>query len=336
MSGSGLISKDGKGDTRHYRILSAGKDVLYALDSLRYRPYCYEDNEHLARRSTRAMSRGDAAAVCHLAGYGVHADDKPPLPACTPEPTGEDDSWWMGVCRNRDGARRLTPVNCYYTSLEIKRHFGDKKANSLLYSRACGILLTPTRMLRVYHSRDVAMEVRLTGERNLHSVTPRLFTGLQPPIRNALLVMGKKFFAAEKIIRNSVEPQRQQSMLVSGVCCLTADVLGQPLLYLPVIPQALPVFRLLQYPGYTNSIMKYAQAGQNVWNGIDMDLTAFASILRRKQGNTKLLLSILCTDWQRGFYIGMLERYANAANVSFQMLRDKDMERIGSLLANYW
>jgi hypothetical protein len=173
------VGLSGVGNSKSYVILENGRKTLSAYSPQRYSTELYDLNKLLIRHPDRSRLRGDAAVMMALAGYAVHPDDKPALPAFTPPPP---DFQYPGLRLLYQNTRpqkygqiipnraiyteRLTPVNCYYDSIQLKylrETAADKGVN---YSRACGVLLTPSRLFRVYHSRDVAMRLYKTGEEN--------------------------------------------------------------------------------------------------------------------------------------------------------------------------
>ncbi|WRS28458.1 hypothetical protein U6B65_04820 [Oscillospiraceae bacterium MB08-C2-2] len=356
MIDDGLIRCTGKGADKHYALLDAGREMLHASNSSRYPRCLFADNNTLLRAPVRAMATGDAAALLHLGEYTVHPTTKPALPAQTPIFEEEIERQLYQNMPHSSGSIRASPVNCYYTSVEIKRYFEGKNAAGLRYSRACGVLYTPDALLRVFHSRDVALEYKSTGENKLTSLLPRLFPGYLPPCREALLVLGAGFTAARKILAEEFEPERVRMARISGRTCLSTRNLGRPLYYLPVQPASLPLLRLLGYPGWLDSVSSFLAGqlyeeytlrqdalyadgddGTALFIGVPFDLTAFAGLIRLLQ-NRPQPVKLLCLDWQTAFYRELMDMYTGDASKQVQILsvtndtvRDMDAQ-----LSNYW
>ena len=90
---SGHIRKTGKGGGKCYALTPSGRNILSETNEYRFTTELFELNMLLTRHSDRAMLRGDVAAALSLAGYCVHPDDKPTLPAyCPPFSLTPDDT----------------------------------------------------------------------------------------------------------------------------------------------------------------------------------------------------------------------------------------------------
>lgn len=173
-----LIRKQGEGRAKAYALATRGRNYLAALNACRFRAEVMGQLRQLTRNpDDRAALRGDAAAFFSLAGYAVHPDDKPAFPVYTPplpKAPGRED--WRRLCQNAGPVRypdepnavyprRMTAINCYYDAAGIKEllYGRGRDGAGVRYSRACGALMTPSFLFRVYHSRDVAMKFHITG-----------------------------------------------------------------------------------------------------------------------------------------------------------------------------
>ena len=265
------IRKSGKGRAKAYAISTKGRNLLAAYNTCRFGGGALQTSKQLARHPERSVLRGDAAAFLSFGGFSVHPDDKPAFPAYTPDPSGEE---WRDLCRNVGShhypgqldrnvyRRRATAVNCYYDATTIKELAVD--STGVGYSRACGALLTPSYLLRIYHSRDVAMKFHSTGEQNFQCLllSPKIFTGYLPEEQNAALILGTDFTAAQHILEHHLAGHSPRMPLsakkkggkgytaVKGLAgeLVTPTNLGKPAFYLPLCKDSLPLLRLMAYP----------------------------------------------------------------------------------------
>ena len=366
MLQNNLIRLTGHGAGKHYALLEKGKQELTAFNPQRYPRCLFADNNTLLRDHIRAMAIGDSAAMLVVSGYAVHPHDKPCLPAHTPVP--DDDSGGRQIYQNRldyqypgsgDDAyypRRKTPVNCFYSSVEIKRYFKPKNDMGLRYSRACGVLFTPDYLLRVFHSRDVALEYKATGENKLKDSLQKIFTDKLPPYRQGLLVLGDGFKAAEKILETEFNPERAKMLRVTRKTCIGPKNLGTPLFYFPVLPESLPMLRLLQFPGWEGSVSPFmarqlyknyrerndvyfaeGDDGTVIYIGLSLNLTSFARLMRDMRERARNI-SFICLNWQKEFYETMLKRYTgeNAEYVRIITATNDAVRFIESQLSDSW
>lgn len=366
MLSIGLIRLTGHGADKHYAILAKGKDELNSFNYLRYPRCLFADNNTLLRAPARAMANGDAAVMLYRAGYSVHPHDKPELPSHTH--ISDDNADRRQIYRNsleyrydnsEDSTiyiKRHTPINCYYTSVEIKRYFEQKNNNGLRYSRACGVLLTPDNILRIFHSRDVALEFKSTGENKLTSLLPKLFSGYLPPRRQGLFVFGNGFLSAKKILATEFSPERIRMAKVSNKTCLGTKNLGNPLFYLPVIPDSIPLLRLFQYPGWEGSVSSFmakqlygsfkerqdvfyadGDDGSALFIGLTLNLTAVAGLIRAVRDKPRSV-SLICLNWQKEFYRETLDNYAGdgAEHVHIYSVSNDAISVIDTQLYEYW
>ena len=132
--------------------------------------------------------------------------------------------------------------------------------------------MTPSSLLRVYHSRDVAMKFQMTGERNLQNLllSDQLFTGYQPPETTAALIFGTDFTAAAHILGRHLDgPGAQRPIYVkrrggkgyAAIAGTTGELLrpanlGNPVYYLPLGKDSLPLLRMMGYPMWQEMLLR--------------------------------------------------------------------------------
>ncbi|MCI9669885.1 MAG: hypothetical protein HFG19_09465, partial [Oscillospiraceae bacterium] len=225
------IRKQGEGRAKAYAISTKGRNYLAAFYASRFREEVMEQIKQLTRNpDDRAVLRGDAAAMLSLAGYAVHPDDKPAFPAYTPPlPVVPGREAWRGLYQNHSDicypdesneavyTRCRTPMNCYYDACSVKELLYDrgKDGAGVRYSRACGVLMTPSCLFRVYHSRDVAMKFHITGERRLQNLllTGEVFCGYLPERNHAALLLGNDFTALLHILEHHLAGHSAKSLV---------------------------------------------------------------------------------------------------------------------------
>ena len=361
------VSLSGGGNSKSYILLGKGRKTLSASNPQRYTPELFALNKLLTRHAGRSRLRGDVAAIMSLAGFAVHPDDKPTLPAFTPNPPDLQYAGLRSLFHNHEPqeygqiipdrviyTKHLTPLNCYYDSVQLKylrEAAADKGVN---YSRACGVLITPSNLFRVYHSRDVAMRFYKTGEENFSALLGSAFTGYLPDDKNGVLVFGHDWLAASNILNiylrgRIVAPPKDD---IPGEILGTTN-LGNPLFYLPVQRDALELLRLMRYPGWRESLirfasMAYADMAQTGWSYqhegrrvcmiADLNLTNLAIVLRGMMKNPHGPVTLLCLPWQQGFIWDLVQGYGgDQANAQLLVLPDSFMDNlINDHLIPYW
>lgn len=344
---AGYIKKRGKGARTMYALTSAGGKCLQAHNQHRYRPEMLEINRRLSRSPDRAVLRGDCAVLFSLAGYNVHPDDKPELPAdCQCSADGEGgtyhdpndvDSGVDGV-RGIQGARAVhakcdTAVGCYYDATQIKALAVDKEGSN--YSRACGVLVTSDRVFRVYHSRDVAMKYGKTGEKNFIKEMHGAFHGMTALDTEGILVFGYDFTAAEHILDNYLYPDKRPKPssrkdkngkeILTGEM-LTPNNLGNPAYYLPMDSCPREYLQMFRYPSWEDAMNQlsswiclglvnqtkwcYTHEGRTVYVLASLDLNHIQMAVRAIKNQPQAMFTILCMGWQAPLMRHLLTPYS--------------------------
>ena len=332
-----LIRKSGKGRNKAYALAAKGRHFLTNYNAHRYRHEVMEMTKQLARHPERSVQRGDTAAFLSFGGFSVHSDDKPAFPAYTPDPSGED---WRDLYRNTqthrypgqpDGTiyrRRLTAVNCYYDALFLKELAVDRTGVS--YSRACGALLTPSCLLRVYHSRDVAMKFHSTGEQNFQCLllSPKIFTGYLPEEQNAALIFGADFTAAQHILEYNLAGHSSRMPLSAKKKGGRGYPSWQGFLVREIsrglFPQLEPSRWCFEEGGYTVYILAALNLAQ-------IDLA-----MRMVQGNSGKKVRIVCLDWQVPLFRQLLEPFAGQRDLWLTKLPAGFVEGLLQREKEYW
>ena len=362
------ISLSGVGNSKSYTLLDNGRKTLSAYNPQRYTPDLFTLNKLLIRHPERSRLRGDVAAVMSLAGYAVHPDDKPTLPAYTPKPPDHQYAGLRSLYQNhkpheygqiiRDRmtyVKHITPVNCYYDSIQLKSLLDNNTDKGVSYSRACGALLTPSCLFRVYHSRNVAMRFFKTGEENLLTLLQYAFGGYIPDNQSGILVFGVDWSSAISILNNYLRNKRippPKSGNAAGEI-LTTTNLGNPLYYLPLQSEAIQLLRLMRFPDWRKSLMcfaamNHAQKNQTGWSYqhegrrvriiADLNLTNIAIVLRGMMKNPLDPATLLCLPWQKEFICGLAGEYGgDKADVQVISLHDGFMDDlINNHLIPHW
>ena len=374
-----FIRKSGKGRAKAYAISTKGRNLLAAYNPQRFGGGTKGMAKQLARHPERSVQRGDAAAFLSFGGFSAHPNDKPALPAYTPilldGPEGAD---WRGLYRNTEShsypnqpdqgvyRRRLTAVNCYYDATAVKELAVDSAGVS--YSRACGVLLTPSYLLRVYHSRDVAMKFHSTGEHNFQCLllSPKIFTGYLPEEQNAALVLGTDFTAAQHILEHHLAGHSSRMPLsakkkggkgyttVKGLAgeLVTPTNLGKPAFYLPLCKDSLPLLRLMAYPFWQGFLVReicrglfpqldlshwcIEQDGYTVYILATLNLAQIDLAMRMVQGNSGKKVRIVCLDWQIPLFRQLLEPFAEQRDLWLTKLPAGFLEGLLQGEKEYW
>jgi len=362
------ISLSGKGVTKSYILLTGGRKMLSAYNPQRYTPDLFELNKLLIRHADRSRLRGDVAAIMLLSGFAVHPDDKPTLPAITPQPpdlqyaslrslykSTQPLEYGQIIPNRATYTEHLTPVNCYYDSVQIKYMRQTATDKGVNYSRACGVLYTPTSLYRVYHSRDVAMRFFKTGEENFSALLRSTFTGYVPADNSGILVFGQDWQCAVSVLdfylRDKIMPPPKDGKAVGDI--LSTTNLGNPLFYLPLRSEAVELLRLMRFPDWRRSLMYYASVAhakltQTGWSYpfenrrvyiiADLNLTNIAIVLRGMMKNPREPVSLLCLPWQQEFILTLVQDYGgDKANAQILLLHENFMENlINDLMEPHW
>ena len=359
--------QSGAGISKSYILLDGGRKALSAYHPQRYTPDLFDFNKLLIRHADRSRLRGDVGVMMSLAGFAVHPDDKPALPAFTPQPpdhqytglrflfSNTQPHQYGQIIRSRATyLKHLTPINCYYDSVQLKGLRGSLDNSGVNYSRACGVLLTPSNLFRVYHSRDVAMRFHKTGEENLSALIASALIGYIPNDNSGILVFGQGWTSANSILdiylRNTIIAPTKNSDIPGEI--LGTTNLGKPLLYLPMSKEALELLRLTRFPDWRKSLMHFAAAshaglkqtnwhyqheGRRVYIVADLNLTNLAIILRGVMKSPKEPVALVCLSWQQKFIFGLVQEYGgDKANALIVLLHDSFMDDLTDNLKLYW
>lgn len=377
------IRKQGKGRFKCYALATKGRNHLAAYNACRFRAEVMELTSQLSRHPERAMLRGDSAAMLSFAGFAIHPDDKPPLPANMPPlPEQPSHTDWRRLYQNTEQIaygqqadkrvyiRRQNAMGCYYDATVLKGLIGDEKdIEGVNYSRACGVLMTPSRLLRVYHSRDVAMKFRVAGERNFRSLllTNLVFSGHLPDDRDGVLIFGGNFTAAVRTIEHHLYGRSSRlpvsarrsgckkgyaAMGGAGGEMLTPTNLGNPAFYLPLRAESLELLRMMQFPLWQESFLQevnrelFGDAGQTKWcferdgqmvfilaalNLSQIDV-AFRSI--RSAAAQKVWM--ICLHWQEKFFRELLEPFIGKRSIRLTKLPPDYMTELLKRFETEW
>lgn len=373
------IRKSGRGRQKHYALNLSGRKLLSSYNPLRFSPDVMEQNRQLSRHPDRAMLRGDIAALLSLAGYGVHPHDKPPLPASTPPlPTSPEHQHLVTLCRNsiqhaypdvedeRTYNRRLTAIGSYYDITAIKALFPKEESydnEGINYARACGLLMTPDNLLRVYHSRDVALKVHKIGEDKLklRMTNNRVYQGFLPADRDGILVFGADFTSSISIIQSSLDGLGTRLVYSRGKAenvgqrnvpegvRLTPVNLGNPSYYLPLDRNGMAMASLYQYPGWNELLVgeinrqafqinstsnSYELEGRRVHILAALNMAEIETAFHMMRMSAASI-SIVCLDWQYPLFCELAEPLKDR-DILIVRMPSGFVEEITGKLDNFW
>lgn len=375
----GFIRKRGQGRSKAYALTAGGRKTLAGYNSQRYRKELLEASQKLTRHPERDILRGDVSAILSLAGFSIHPDDKPALPAATPPlPSAPTPGDWAALIDNRSTFaylreadrrqyyRRDTAIGCYYDAVALKEKMPEG-SEGIAYSRACGTLMTPSHLLITYHSRDVAMQLRMTGERNFQSFlfTQHVFTGYRPGY--AALIFGNDFTAAARVIgfhlegigsrsANYVKAKGQKrygyEAMRGGGELLRPGNLGNPTFYLPLWPESLSLLKMMHYPFWqewlVNQIARevfrlehtvrwcFEQDSYVVYILAALNLTQLDTAFRSIRDQPGGKFRILCFHWQEPLFRELLEPYLSGREIWLTRLPEDYISLLLHDLSTYW
>ena len=380
----GLVRKQGEGQAKAYAISTKGRNHLATFNASRFRDDVMSQLGHLTRNADdRAVLRGDAAAFFSLAGYAVHPDDKPEFPVCTPSlPTSPERTDWTSLFQNiqtyqypdeQDRAiynRHLTGVNCYYDAAAIKELFytPGKDGKGIRYSRACGVVMTPSCLFRIYHCRDVAMKFHIAGERNLQNLllTDQVFRGFRPEITNTALLLGYDFTALQHILeshfagRSAKSPVYVKKRERKGYEALKGSIgervtpgnLGTPSFYLPLRAESLTLAHVMRYPFWQELLIReinrdlmkldnqprwsYEQGGTSYFLLFSLCLQQINLMLQTLRLSPNKRVQIFCLDWQESFFRELLANLLAKPEVHITPLSADYINNFQRQLEFYW
>ena len=228
--------------------------------------------------------------------------------------------------------------------------------------------MTPSSLLRVYHSRDVAMKFQMTGERNLQNLllSDQLFTGYQPPETNAALIFGTDFTAAAHILGSHLDgPGAQRPIYVkrrggkgyAAIAGTTGELLrpahlGNPVYYLPLGKDSLPLLRTMGYPMWQEMLLReisrelfhfdnhprwsFELDGQDIYILVCLSLPQIDLALRKIRMAAGQKVRIVCLDWQEPLFRLLLEPYAKDRDIRLTRLPAAYMEELSGHIKRCW
>ena len=375
----GFIRKRGQGRSKAYALTAGGRKVLAGYNARRYRKEILEASQKLTRHPERDILRGNVAAILSFSGFSVHPDDKPALPAPIPPfpSASEADAWRVLLCDEKWAAypgeadqkryrQRNTAIGCYYDAIALKERMPEG-SEGINYSRACGVLVTPSHLMTVYHSRDVAMMLRMTGERNFQSylLSGRAFTGYRPEKRTAL-VFGNDFTAAVHVVESHIsgrggshsaptrsgKPKKKYETMKGGGEPLRPGNLGNPTFYLPLWPESLNLLQMMQLPFWQEWMVSqvarevfhlehterwcFEQDGYMVYILAALNLTQIDSAIRAIRDQPGGRFRILCFCWQEPFFRELLEPYLSGREIWLTRLPEDYISHLFQYLSTLW
>jgi hypothetical protein len=226
--------------------------------------------------------------------------------------------------------------------------------------------MTPSYLLRVFHSRDVAMKFNVTGERNMRSLllSDAVFSGYLPGERRGALVFGDDYTAAEKIIERHISGSkaklpstvkrkgRYQSRPAAADVMLGTTNLGNPLFFVPMERRALILLRLMQYPFWQETLCRFINRtcfgqirnndwcheleGRQVYILAGLNLTQIGVALQNIVRQPQQPVTLAYFDWQHGFFERLLERYGGHGDfIVKRMTSDYDVSTLATM-NEYW
>ena len=379
-----LVRLYGKGQNKYYTLTNAGRVYMEQHNPTRFCSDIIKLNRQLTKHPERSVLRGDVSAMFLLAGYAVHPDDKPTLPAFTPpllQP--QDYQHWKFLCQSvakhtypsgtdqRKYSRRLTAIGAYYDAATIKGLLlqnSDKDKEGLNYSRACGVVMTPDCLFRVFHSRDVAMKLKMTGEANFKSLlfSDKVYSGFVPDNRDAVLVFGRDFSAVRLIIEHNLYGHKSnlpyyvkhsnkkgafETMKGTAGELLSPTNLGTPSYYLPLSTDGLELLPLFQYPHWTDILHQhinrrifgienqskwaYELDGRAVYVLASLNLQQISMAFRTIKDNPERPVAIACLGWQLSLFGDLLLPYKNQ-DIIIKRLPPDFMDEVATNLYDYW
>ena len=378
------IRKLGEGQARAYALAPKGRNHLAGFNASRFREEVMEYNRRLVHNvDDRSVLRGDAAAFFSIAGFAVHPDDKPAFPAAAPslpeKPARED---WARLYQNarlihypdtQDRAvytQRLTPLNCYYDAVQIKDLLleNGRDGASVRYSRVCGVLMTPSHLFRVYHSRDVAMKFHITGERNLQSLLGAglAFRGYLPEEAGAALIFGSGFTSLLRVMEHHLAGHSARAQVyvkkkkgdgyaeMKGAIGerLTPGNLGDPAFFLPLERESLTLLRMMRYPFWQELLTRevcrelfrlenqprwcFEHDGCSVYLLPSLCLQQMGITLKAIRLSPEKKFHIVCLDWQEPLFRELLEPLSAGRNIQVTALPTAYMESLQKRFDLYW
>lgn len=378
------IRKQGEGRAKAYAISTKGRNYLAAFYASRFREEVMEQIKQLTRNpDDRAVLRGDAAAMLSLAGYAVHPDDKPVFPAYTPPlPAAPGREAWRGLYQNHsdicypdesDNAvytKHLTSMNCYYDACSVKELLYDrgKDGAGVRYSRACGVLMTPSCLFRVYHSRDVAMKFHITGERRLQNLllTGEVFRGYLPERNHAALLLGNDFTALLHILEHHLAGHSAKSpvyvkdrgrkgykSLQGGIGeRVTPSNLGEPSFYLPLTLDSFPLLRMMRYPFWQELLTKevcrelfglenqprwtFDHKRDSVYLLFTLCLQQISLAMSAVRLSPEKRIRLVCLDWQAPLFRELLSPFASNRDIRVTTLPNGYISNLQRKFELYW
>lgn len=334
MLAAELLAEKGKGHMRHVHLTPTGRERLRWMDE-DFEEYDFLPSNARAGMWERLLLVSDVAIALRLAGVATRP-------------------WERQAFGGVDGGE-----GGFYGAGEVKGYFGDQP--SLRYSRIAGVLLTPDAPYRVYHTRDVAMELRGKGESALaRLLSANVFDGLYGGPGRVLVFGDREMMSAGKILYNTLFPNATANRLRAltgkkkgghGVTeLLSANSLGPGMHFLPLRREVLPLLRMFTLSGGLEAVKAAALSiwfrpeearklgerlylvGESLWlYVVDMRLDAIVSALSRAGGRLrKGPVHVVCMDWQVDFWGEQLGRHFPEVDFWFAQVLEEDLARVAA------
>lgn len=386
-----LVTKRDTSMGKAYIMTAQGSRYLKQLNARRHR-----DDSAVTGLNTemieRSASISEVVALLKLSGYSTHQDDKPAiydaimkvrtleaavlpneLEAYLSSPRNQESyQYTFRSCRDRKQyERRSTPMNCFYTSKEVKSYISGKmkeqfrmfsEQSAVSFSRITGLLITPSSSYRLYNTRKAAMKVRMGGENAmkiaLADVVSCLSTAKELQVEN-VIIFGDGFKGAEKLMEASRKaalriPGKKRDEAPNPASVMRINTIGKKVLYIPLDPVSVPLLQIMQFPGWQEFLRKMAfgsdyQAStdhHSVFDGYLRGVPVYLEFipdLRRLENLMHYLqyvdverVVIACLDWQKPFYDTVLETVEIKSEVRFYCFQQENLLAAVEVLSKYY
>ena len=316
---AGYLREKEKGFDKHYILTPKGKEFLADI------AWEYIDHDYLppnirSANWKRLLLSSDAIIMFQFCGIATHPAARPDYNDLSPQ-----------------------SANIFYPAIHLKHYLSNGETlPGLKYSRITGLLLTPDAPYRVYHTRNVAIEIRKQGENNIRDlIQANIESRIGQKGNGKVLVLGDKDMqSAEKMLYNTLYPNSTANRLraaknkkrkpheVSNL--LDTRMFGPDLYYLPLNRDAIPLLSMYTYKNgldsfrddvYTGILQNckprviskcFLQLGtEHYFFVADLHLGWIGSVIisHLHYAHKKGIVHVICFEWQITFWQGFFQEH---------------------------
>lgn len=367
-----------------YLLTASGQRTIQGINPVRHQLETRSSGVN-KEQAERFISISEIVSLCKQAGFATHCDDKPSLYSAIQAAREQEEFYAAGdaaklsrvlnnphntvryryecVADGKTYRKRTTAMNCLYQSKELKEYISTQmdqqysvytEEQALAFSRCIGLLITPARSYRIYHTQNRPLRIRIAGENSLKVAAAHIVStvsGKKLIQIDDVLIFGRRFAVGVKLLevmktayqyraarlKGGKEKNDAAAERVSRSDILKIKDLGERVYYLPLLAEVVPLLRVMQYPAWEEYLIRMAlrdvqgadRDAYGLFDGEIQDIPLFEGLLPDLlriynlqfflANNPQEAIYVICMNWARSFYAQQLEdltqiRYLTLSN----------------------